>query len=251
MIDKIIPILIDKRQHMKQVTVEDLAKQISLLKWYAAAITLVVIGLVVFMLKTGNGNAKELTVERINIVEQDGKLRLVLSNRARQHPGRMDNRDFQKRDRPAGLIFFNDEGDECGGLGYNGDKKEAAMFMTMDQYKNDQIMVWSYDQNNIPGQQYKSYGFALNDRDDLPFSKQVQYFDSLKTLKDTAAYNAGLSKYKAAGHLAQRMFLGKSKSGDVGLFLADSKGLPRLKIFINNKNQPVIQTLDEQGKIVE
>ncbi len=235
---------------MKQVTVEDLAKQLSVLKIYALALTLIVISLVVITIRTRNSTAKELTVERINIVEKDGKIRMVISNRARQHPGRMDNQDFPKRDRPAGLLFFNDEGDECGGLGYNGDKKEAAMLMTMDQYKNDQIMVWSYDQDNTPGKKYKSYGFTLNDRDDLPFSKQLEYFDSLKRLKDTAAYQAGVDRYKAAGHLAQRMFLGKSKLGEVGLFLADGKGHPRIQIFINNKNQPVIQTLDEQGKVI-
>ncbi len=235
---------------MKQVTVEDLAKQLSVLKIYALALTLIVISLVVITIRTRNSTAKELTVERINIVEKDGKIRMVISNRARQHPGRMDNQDFPKRDRPAGLLFFNDEGDECGGLGYNGDKKEAAMLMTMDQYKNDQIMVWSYDQDNTPGKKYKSYGFTLNDRDDLPFSKQLEYFDSLKRLKDTAAYQAGVDRYKAAGHLAQRMFLGKSKLGEVGLFLADGKGHPRIQIFINNKNQPVIQTLDEKGKVI-
>jgi hypothetical protein len=236
---------------MKQITVEGLAKQVRILKLYALAVTLIVIGMMVLVLKTKNSIPKEITVERINIVEKDGKIRMVLSNRARQHPGRMDNQDLPKRDRPAGLLFFNDEGDECGGLGYNGGKKEAAMFMTMDQYKNDQIMVWSYDQVNTPRKKVKSYGFTLNDRDDLPLSKQIQYFDSLKTLKDTAAYNAGVKHYKAAGHLAQRMFLGKSKSGEVGLFLADKKGHPRIKIFVNNENQPVIQTLDEQGNVVK
>jgi len=235
---------------MKQVTVEDLAKQIRILKWYAVSISLIVVCLIVIMLKTKSSNPKEITAERINIVEKDGTIRMVLSNRARQHPGRIDNRDFPKRDRPAGLLFFNDDGDECGGLVYNGDKKKAAMFMTMDQYKNDQIMAWSYGQVNTLGKKVKSYGFTLNDRDDLPFSKQIQYFDSLKTLKDTTAYIAGVNQYKAAGHLAQRLFLGKSKSGEVGLFLADSKGHPRLKIFINNNNQPVIQTLNEQGKVI-
>lgn len=236
---------------MKQVTIEDLARQIKILTWYAILITLIVIGLIMLMLKTRNGNPKEITAERINIVEKDGTIRMVLSNRARQHPGRMDHQNFPKRDRPAGLLFFNDEGDECGGLGYNGDKKEAAMFMTMDQYKNDQIMVWSYDQVNTSKNKSKSYGFTLNDRDELPFSKQLEYFDSIRKLKDTAAYNAGLNRYKAAGHLAQRMFLGKNKLGEVGLFLADSKGHPRIRIFINSKNQPVIQTLDEKGGITK
>lgn len=96
-------------------------------------------------------------------------------------------------------MFFNDEGDECGGLGYNGNKKEAAMFITMDQYKNDQIMTLSYEQENHPGSPSGSYGLTLNDRDELPLSRQMNYFDSLKKLIDTHAYVQGLKRYKGEG----------------------------------------------------
>lgn len=229
---------------------EDIVRQLKILKIYAVILTIVVITLVVITLKPGSAYFKEINAERINIVESDGKIRMVVSNKARQHPGRMDGKDFPSRERPAGLLFFNDEGDECGGLGYNGDKKDAAMFFTMDQYKNDQILMLSYDQENKAGSKIKSYGITLNDRDEFSFKKQMNYFDSLKKLNDTSAYAAGLKKYKSAGHLNQRMFIGKTKSGDVGLFLADAKGKPRLKIFINKQNQPVFQTLDENGNVV-
>lgn len=236
---------------MQNTSVEQLAGQVRMLKRYGIGVTVLLVVLVGICFFKASNTSKELTVERINIVEADGTLRMVISNRARQHPGRMDNKDLPKRDRPAGLLFFNDEGDECGGLGYNGDKKEAAMFMTMDQYKNDQIMTLSYDQENRNGKSSRTYGFTLNDRDELPLSGQISYFDSLKKLKDTSAYAQGLKRYKAEGHLAQRMFLGKNKNGEVGLFLTDARGRPRLRLFIDRKNEPVIQALDENGNLVK
>lgn len=226
---------------------ERIAKQVKILTIYSGVLTVMVIVLIFLFLRRGD-TFKELNAERINIIESDGKIRMVLSNKARQHPGRMDGKDLPARERPAGLLFFNDQGDECGGLGYNSSKQNAAMFFTMDQYKNDQILMLSYDQNNLS--KTKSYGLTLNDRDDFSLSSQINYFDSLKKLNDTSAYAAGIKKFKSAGHLSQRLFIGKTTSGDVGLFLADAKGKTRLKIFINKQNQAVFQTLDENGNVV-
>ena len=48
----------------------------------------------------------ELTVKRINIIEDDGTIRMVLSNKARQHSGQMDGEDMEFRDRHAGNDFL-------------------------------------------------------------------------------------------------------------------------------------------------
>ncbi len=79
----------------------------------------------------------------------------------------------------------------------------------------------------------------------------MDYFDSLKKLNDTHAYVQGLKRYKEEGHLSQRMFLGENKSGEVGPFLTDTKGRPRLRLFINKQNEPVVQALDEKGNVTE
>ena len=65
-------------------------------------------------------NLGEIKVERINVVDANGTLRMVISNKDRMHPGVFDGR-MMDRPRPvAGMIFFNDEGDEAGGLAYTG-----------------------------------------------------------------------------------------------------------------------------------
>lgn len=42
---------------------------------------------------------------------------MVISNRERQHPGMVDGKLMKRENgRPPGLIFFDQRGDECGGL---------------------------------------------------------------------------------------------------------------------------------------
>ncbi|MDO3642528.1 hypothetical protein [Mucilaginibacter sp. L3T2-6] len=150
---------------------ESLTKQVKILKTYAAVLTLVVLALVVYVFTLNGGHFKEITAERINIVEKDGTLKMVISNSERQHPGRMDNKDLPKRSRPPGIIFFNDEGDEDGGLVYDGNKNGASMVYSFDQYKNDQIMQLRYEQEKQGDKLYRSYGLNIWDRDDFGLTR--------------------------------------------------------------------------------
>jgi hypothetical protein len=231
---------------------DHLAKQVKILKIYAIMLTVILLAFIGYTLTSNSGHYKELTAERINIVEKTGKIRMVISNKELQHPGRMDDKDLPKRDRPAGMIFFNDEGDEDGGLVYDGDKNGASMTYSFDQYKNDQIMQLQYEQENGKGKAVRSYGLKLWDRNEaFTLSKQLTYFDSLEKLKaDTTAYNNGVKKFRDAGYTHQRFFAGKNAKGEVGLFLNDANGKPRLNIYINKQNQPVIETLDENGRVI-
>src|SRR5262245_44864520 len=95
-----------------------LVREVRLLKIYAFVITLFcgVVFVSGFVLEK-NKKFEEIDVERINIVEKDGKLRMVISNEGRQHPGIVNGKPI-KRDgpRPPGMIFFDHTGDEMGGL---------------------------------------------------------------------------------------------------------------------------------------
>lgn len=234
---------------------QDLSKQVRFLKVYAIFLTLIVITLTVIVIITlRNNHFKEITVERINIVEPDGMLRMVISDQKNQHPGKMNGKAMTSRVRPAGMIFFNNEGDEDGGFVYDGNKNGASMTYSFDQYKNDQVMQLQYNQDNDgKGKMVtRSYGLKLWDRpDNFTLSQVIDYVDSLKRLNDTNAYKAGINKLKTQGKLGQqRFFAGKNENGEVGLFLRDSKGAPRLKIYIDKNDQPVIQTLDQKGEVI-
>ncbi|WP_146381701.1 hypothetical protein [Mucilaginibacter pallidiroseus] len=229
---------------------ENLARQVKVLQLCVAVLFITVVALVInqFVAKQ---TAKELTLERLNIVDSTGTLRMVISNKQKQHPGAVDGKAVAPRERDAGLIFFNDEGDECGGLIYSGNKKEASMVYSIDQFKNDQIMQLQYAQQS-DGANNRSYGFKLWDRSDaFRTSQLLKYADSLKGLHNQALYDDGINKLKAKGYLGvERLFLGKTKTGQTGLFLKDANGKPRLTICIDSLNQPVIQTLGDNGEVV-
>ena len=60
---------------------------------------------------------EQINVERINLVEPDGTLRLVISNKALAPGIIIKGKEHPHPDRKsAGMIFFNDEGTENGGL---------------------------------------------------------------------------------------------------------------------------------------
>ena len=92
-----------------------------------------------------------IDVGRINISEPDGTIRLAISNKARFPDPVIDGKTYPLRSgaKPAGMIFFNDQGDEDGGLIWNGKKVgdgyDAGASLTMDQWRQDQTVQLSYE----------------------------------------------------------------------------------------------------------
>ena len=77
--------------------------------------SVILTGVFAFMMLTGTVSPKrksfdEITVHRINVVEPDGTLRMVISAHARL-PGIIVHGKEQPFARPqAGMLFYNDEG---------------------------------------------------------------------------------------------------------------------------------------------
>ena len=88
----------------------------------------------------------ELDVEKLNVVDSNGKIKLTLFNQENIPPAIMDGRDIlpghRQSDPISGMMFYNSEGDECGGLIYGNETDEdgnvsADVSLTFDQYKQD------------------------------------------------------------------------------------------------------------------
>src|ERR1041384_8832650 len=120
-----------------------------LLKAYAVAVTalLGVFSVAAFRQAAQKTKFTEIDVERINIVEPDGKLRMVISNRPRSIGPIYKGKPFgYPGGTRQGIIFFNDEGTENGGLTLTGQrgadgKYQASTHMSFDQFDQDQIVV--------------------------------------------------------------------------------------------------------------
>ena len=116
-------------------------RDLRILKVYALAMTLlcaILFGSIFKMIQ--RNKFEQIDVERINIVEKDGSLRMVLANKLRQHQGVVDGVTYEERrgKRPPGLMFFNERGDELGGLVFDGNTEEGqGGSLTFDKFRGE------------------------------------------------------------------------------------------------------------------
>jgi len=232
---------------------ERLLKEVRMLKIYSAVLTILCTIFIFLAFRDKSGqHFKEINVERINIVEKDGTLKMVISNKERQHPGMVNHKMMKPREREAGMIFFNSKGDECGGLVYDGDAKGSGMVYSVDQRNTDQIMQLQYSEA-AGKEKGRVYGLKLWDRpDDFTLERLIKVDDSLKKLNDPVLYKKAFAQLNEDGKLGcERFFAGKTSDGEVGLFLRDSNGKVRLRIYVDKNNATHIESLDAKGNIVK
>ncbi len=229
-------------------------KQVKYLKIYTGLLTLAFVALlIVAFTNPGNGKKKfkEITAQRINIVSPKGKLRMVISNSKMQSPGRINGKKVKPRKRPPGMIFFNEEGDEVGGLIYHGHEgSNKGLAFSVDQYNNDQIMQLRYLESKNGK---REYGLQFWDRDDnLPILRKINIMDSLQALDySRKKINKTLRKMNDGKPVAaQRMFVGENRNHQVGLFIKDKEGRKRVEIYVNKQNKVRMKFLDEDGNVV-
>jgi hypothetical protein len=194
----------------------------------------------------------EINVQRINIVEPNGRNRLVLANSAR-FPGLfMNGREYRHHNRTGGgMLFFNDDGDEVGGLSFRSDAagRSASAGVTFDQYKQDQTVSMLYNEANGRRQA----GMRVWDRPDYSIEPLVQMSDRAAratTDQERQRIRGEMQAFAQShgGGGAERFFAGKQQQ-DAIVRLADPQGRPRLVMRVGADGQPSIEFLDEHGAV--
>jgi len=197
-------------------------------------------------------NLGEITVERINVVDANGTLRLVIANKDRMHPGVMDGKVIDRPRPVAGLLFFNDEGDEVGGLTITGQLRDgirrANAGLMFDQLKQDQTIGLTYSEGN--GQ--RTAGLQVWDRSDRPLSELIEQLNAANRIAESTERDAAIKKIREAAPAGpRRVFVGKTADRAASVSLADANGKPRLTLTVDATGSPRIEFLDENGKIVD
>lgn len=130
---------------MDQQLVAELKRQNRLLKGGLAIAGVGLLAMLTMAAKSPDERARfrQIDVERINIVNPDGKPAIVLAN-SRNLPDPIQDGKTIKSDRGQmpGLIFFNSLGDEVGGLIFDGKlddkgRPKAGMHFSMDRFGGD------------------------------------------------------------------------------------------------------------------
>jgi hypothetical protein len=230
-----------------------LRRQLWLLRVYAVASALILATLAASAFRQGMPqNLGEITVERINVVDANGTLRLVISNKDRQHPGVVDGKVIDRPRPVAGLLLFNDEGDEVGGLTYSGALKDgarnAASSLNLDQLKQDQTVGIGYSESR--GQ--RTAGLQVWDPPDRPISDLIEQLNAANAIQDAARREAAVKTARDAfPPRPRRVFVGKRPDRSAIVSLADADGHERLNMTVDAGGNPRIEFLDAAGKVVQ
>ncbi|HKE84866.1 MAG TPA: hypothetical protein VKB50_13990, partial [Vicinamibacterales bacterium] len=161
----------------------------------------------------------EITVHRINIVEPDGTLRMVMANRAR-FPGVIVRGKEAAADRPyAGLLFYNNEGTENGGLIFGGRRDPDGRIV-------DSGVSLSMDKYGVGGQMVQLAGVSDN----------ANRFAGLR-VKDNSI----------GGPNTNRIWVGNGDDGAATVALMDGQGRRRIVMEVASDGASKIVFLDASG----
>jgi hypothetical protein len=184
---------------------------------YSGVLTLICAAVVVsgFSRASKTEAFDQITVHRINVVEPDGTLRLVISNRD-QLPGIIVRGKEQPFERPqAGMLFYNDEGSENGGLIFSGHKNpkgdvvDSGGSLSFDKYGDNQIVQLA----GVDDSTDKFAGLIVSDNN-------------------------------------RRIWVGREGTGDATVTLMDVKGKPRIRMQVTADGTPSLVFLDAEGRVV-
>jgi hypothetical protein len=252
---------------------QQLERDVRFLKRYAIVMTaVVVVGALAAFKQQASTPQKvkftEIDAERINIVEPDGKYRIVLTNRPRSiGPVYMGKSFGYPGGTRPGMLWFNDEGTENGGFTFVGTKCEdgtnkvtkrpckigtysAQTHFTFDQFDQDQVFVMNYSDENDT----KRVGLTISERHNANIWDLVQRRDSIiKNTPDTAAARIAVTKALSGTPenpgAAERLYIGRDVAKNAILNMRDRQGKPRLRLVVDSLGSARIEFLDANGRV--
>ena len=162
-------------------------------------------------------NKQSLTAERIDIKDRSGKNRVVIANTDNIPQPIIKGKTYKRAYAPAGLIFYDKNGDERGGLAITDNEETNLNALAFDYQNADAIGILAQDNKH---DNYFRAGLLINDKD--------------------------LSG--KPGHNINRINL-LTENGNASLVMKDNNEIPRIILKVDSLGNPSIEMLDDKGKV--
>jgi hypothetical protein len=231
---------------------------------YSGVLTLIVTAAALsgFTVGTANANFDTITVQRINVVEPNGKLRMVISNNNRI-PGIIfkghEYADFsgRKAKTTAGILFYDAHATESGGLTFGGRNDAQGNIprfghLSFDRYNQDQMFTIDAQDD---GTNHASTVKML-DQPSWSIEELLQLLESVQNLppdQQQAAIDQFLQTHPPGAGLRTLLSNENYPSSPTNsrnlLDLRDSAGRDRARLGINSSGAPSLEFLDENGTV--
>lgn len=229
--------------------------QLRSLKLYNAFLTLIIFCLIFLSFKDSNKNKfDEISVERLNVIDKDGNLTMVIGSKGKLPGSTMNGKEFSKQQRGSGMIFYNEDGDECGGYQWGSDKDgSAGAIFAFDQYKQDQIVSLIYQETsgNLGDPTKKRYaGLSVNPQPtNIALDVLLAKYETARKIQDSTLKATTLNTLNNY-YNSTSLFAGKRRNDDMGVFISDANLNTRLKLYADKNGNPKLEFLDSSGKVI-
>lgn len=202
----------------------NLERDIKLLKLYAISSTLAVIIFIFsgFQSTRTSQTFDEIDVQRINIVDSQGRRVLVLSNKEKFPLPVIAGKEYPRSINPSGMVFYDETGTECGGIAVATTPKARRTAIIFD-YSNTEAIGFSVYETKDG--KYGA-GFAIQDRNPL---------------------DSDIMKVGTEG--TNRISI-ENDNKNAEISLSDTKGNKRIRLLVDSTDAAIIQILDEKGKVI-
>jgi hypothetical protein len=237
-----------------------LNRELVLLRTFAVSSAAIMTVLLLFAFKT-NENQKfgTIDVERINIVEADGTVKMIITNVAQFPNGETivnDKAINKNRKKRSGMLYFNEDGLECGGLIYDGAKNEkghsSGLSLSYDRYDGDQVMQLITTDEARGAERRVSSALVFNDRTaNVSIEETHKIFAEIESIKDKKLRRQKYREYSNQGLIGgtPRILLGKTKSQSNGLFLFGNDGKRKGNFYVDKNNNVKLEVYDDEGNV--
>lgn len=234
-------------------------KQTRALRWYAALTTVIsavaLLGAAKALQQSATFDA--VTVHRINLVDNDGTLRLVIANRQNFPPPLIRGKPLDPKQRSVGdqavFMFYNRDGSEQGGFRWDGAHNQAGGYqiaaLSLDQLEQNDNLVLAYGER---GGKHHAGLFGQEQPETTPLNVIVGAMDSAVAQGRTKAEADSIRKQFIARHFGgrDRFSIGYAADG-ASVRLSDPQGRLRLLLMVDSTGNPKMQFLDEHGRVTQ
>jgi hypothetical protein len=203
---------------------------------------------------TPSADFSEINVERINVRDADGTLRMAISNRTRAPDPKIGARTGTREGgNNAGIYFYNDQGDECGGLIFRGTRDEQGRYragaaLLFDRFEQDQAIGMAYSETD--GE--LSAKFSVWDRPSVALADLLDRYTELEAMPDGDKRRHVIDEMREGGLLGTtRLTMGLERDGDAAVVLYDAMQRERLRIVVGRDGRARIEFLDEHAEVVD
>ncbi|ULT23537.1 hypothetical protein KUH03_30855 [Sphingobacterium sp. E70] len=162
-------------------------------------------------------NKQSFNAERININDASGKNRVVIANTDHIPMPIIDGKMYKRAYSPAGIIFYDKNGDERGGLAITDNKETNLNALAFDYQNADAIGILAQDNKH---DNYFRAGLLINDKD--LSGKPGQNINRINLL---------------------------TENGNAALVIKDNNEIPRIILKVDSLGNPSIEMFDKSGKL--